>query len=192
MAHINLLPWREAQRKQKRQDFFTVVGIAAALMLAVVGSVHMYMASLIENQISRNNTLKNEITQVEKKIEEIKTLEKQKDQLIARMRVIEELQSNRPAVVHLFDELARIVPEGLYIETLDQKGTTISIKGKAQSNARVSAFMRALEESDWFKKPALNEINTKSSGSTKNREFSLTVLQDSPKVEQNSQRGGKK
>lgn len=192
MAHINLLPWREAQRKQKRQDFFTVVGIAAALMLAVVGSVHMYMASLIENQISRNNTLKNEITQVEKKIEEIKTLEKQKDQLIARMRVIEELQSNRPAVVHLFDELARIVPEGLYIETLDQRGTTISIKGKAQSNARVSAFMRALEESDWFKKPALKEINTKSSGSTKNREFSLTVLQDSPKVEQDSQRGGRK
>lgn len=185
MAHINLLPWREALRKQKKQDFLVVVGMAAALMLAIVGSVHFYMASLIDNQISRNNILKNEIKQVEKKIDEIKTLEKQKEQLIARMRVIEELQSNRPAVVHLFDELARIVPEGLYIETLDQKGVTLSIKGNAQSNARVSAFMRALEESEWFKSPSLGEINTKSAGTRKSRQFSLTVLQDSPK-------GGKK
>ena len=118
MAHINLLPWREAQRKQKKQDFFVVIGLATALMLAVVDGVHVYMASLIDNQTTRNNILKNEIKLVEKKIEEIKALEKQKEQLIARMRVIEELQSNRPAIVHLFDELARIVPEGFYIESL--------------------------------------------------------------------------
>ncbi len=183
MAHINLLPWREAQRKQKKQDFFVVVGMAAGLMLTVVGGVHVYMASLIDNQTARNDILKNEIKLVEKKIEEIKTLEKQKEQLIARMRVIEELQSNRPAIVHLFDDLARIVPEGLYIESLEQKGSVITIKGSAQSNARVSAFMRALEASDWFKDPALDVINAKASGVRKERTFTLVVKQDAPKGE---------
>ena len=183
MAHINLLPWREAQRKQRKQDFFVVIGLAVALMLAVVGGVHVYMASLIDNQTMRNDILKNEIKLVEKKIEEIKALEKQKEQLIARMRVIEELQSNRPAIVHLFDELARIVPEGLYIESLEQKASKITIKGSAQSNARVSAFMRALEESVWFKAPSLDVINTKSSGMRKERNFVLVVHQDAPKGE---------
>ncbi len=181
MARINLLPWREAQRKQKKQEFFTLLGMAAILMLAVVGGVHVYMASLIDNQTARNGILKQEIKLVEKKIEEIKALEKQKEQLIARMRVIEELQSNRPAVVHLFDELARIVPEGLYIESLEQKGSKITIKGNAQSNARVSAFMRALEESVWFKNPSLDVINTMSSGMRKERAFTLLVQQDAPK-----------
>jgi len=181
MAHINLLPWREAQRKQKKQEFFIVVGVAAVLMLLVVGGVHVYMASLIDNQVLRNDTLKQEIKIVEKKIEEINALEKQKEQLIARMRVIEELQSNRPAVVHLFDELARLVPEGLYIESLEQKVNRITIKGYAQSNARVSAFMRALEDSEWFKNPLLDVINTKAAGTRKNREFALFVDQDAPK-----------
>lgn len=181
MAHINLLPWREAQRKQKKQEFFVVVGLAAILMLAVVGGVHVYMASLIDNQVSRNNTLKQEIALVDKKIAEIQALEKQKEQLIARMRVVEELQSNRPAVVHLFDELARIVPEGLFIESLQQKGSRITIKGYAQSNARVSAFMRALEESQWFKNPSLDVINKKSTQN--DREFTLYVDQDAPKGE---------
>ena len=182
MAHINLLPWREALRKQKKQEFLTIVGLGAGVMLAVMGGVHVYMASLIDNQVFRNTTLKNEIEVVEKKIEEIKVLEKQKEQLISRMKVIEELQSNRPAIVHLFDDLARVVPEGLYIETLSQKGAAITIKGKAQSNARVSAFMRALEDSEWFKNPSLDEINAKQAGAQKTRAFSMQVYQDSPKV----------
>ena len=181
MAHINLLPWREAQRKQKKQEFFVVIGLAVFMMFAVVGGVHVYMASLIDNQVMRNNTLKQEIAQVDKKIEEIKALEKQKEQLIARMRVIEELQSNRPAVVHLFDELARLIPEGLYIESLEQKGSRITIKGYAQSNARVSALMRSLDESLWFKNPSLDVINK--AGKQSDREFTLYVDQDTPKGE---------
>jgi type IV pilus assembly protein PilN len=187
MAHINLLPWRAALRKQKKQEFFVTIGIFSGLMVTVLLAVHLYMASLIDNQIARNDTLKREISLVEKKIEEIKNLENQKEQLIARMRVIEELQSNRPAIVHLFDELVKVIPDGLYIDTLDQKGALITIKGQAQSNARVSAFMRALEESKWFKNPSLDVINSKASGTRRDREFTLKVSQDTP-----SQDGDKK
>lgn len=179
MAHINLLPWREAQRKQKKQEFFAIIGAFAALMAVVVGIVHLYMASMIDNQIARNNMLKQEIQIVDKKIEEIKELEKEKADLIERMKVIEDLQSNRPAIVHMLDELARITPDGLYIESIKQTQGTISIKGKAQSNARVSAFMRSLEESDWFKKPTLDVISA-GSGKRTDRDFALVVLQDSP------------
>ncbi len=180
MAHINLLPWREELRKQKRQDFFVIIAVFAGLMLATVAAVHFYMAGLIENQNSRNNTLRSEIKVVERKIKEIKDLEKQKEQLLARMRVIEELQSNRPAAVHLLDELAKMVPDGLYLEELTQEGTKITIKGVAQSNARVSALMRSLEESPWFSKPSLDVINTTSKGARKNRIFTLVVRQAAP------------
>lgn len=180
MAHINLLPWREAQRKQKKQDFFVIIGVFVALSGLIMLGVHLYMAGLIDHQIQRNDILKNEIKAVEKKIKEIEDLEKQKEQLIARMRVIEELQSNRPAIVHLMDELAKIVPEGMNLESLEQKGSKIVIRGQAQSNARVSAFMRELEDSLWFKNPALDVINTQKSGTRKSRTFTLQVMQDSP------------
>jgi type IV pilus assembly protein PilN len=191
MAHINLLPWRQALREQRKQDFFVTIGVFASIMGAVVIAVHLYMVSLIDNQITRNTRLKSEIVQIDKKIEEIRNLEKQKEQLIARMQVIEELQSNRPAVVRLFDELAKIIPEGLYIDSLDQKNGLITIKGQAQSNARVSAFMRALEESAWFKKPSLEIISSKSAGSRQAREFILRVSQDAP-ASQNSLDGSEK
>lgn len=180
MSHINLLPWREAQRKQKKQDFFVMVGAFAGVMAVVVLAVHLYMASLIDNQVSKNTTLQNEIKLVKKKIKEIKNLEREKEQLIARMRVIEKLQSNRPAVVHLLDELAKIIPEGMQLNELVQKGKKITIKGNAQSNARVSAFMRSLEESPWFSRPSLDVINTKKAGTRKDRTFTLHVNQGAP------------
>ncbi len=183
MAHINLLPWREELKKQKNKDYFTLMGLVIGLMLAGVAAVHLYMASIIENQNSRNSYLQREITAVEKKIKEIEDLDRQKEQLIARMQVIEQLQSNRPAIVHLFDEIAKLLPEGLYIESLVQKGAQITIKGRAQSNARVSALMRALEKSDWFDKPSLDVISSKKQGEGKERSFTLMVLQATPKEE---------
>lgn len=189
MAHINLLPWREELRKQKKQEFFVVVGVAAGLMAMVVLGVHLYMAAQIDGQVGRNNFLKNEIKQVERKIAEIKELEKQKEQLIARMRVIEQLQSNRPSIVHLFDELVRVVPEGLYIDSLDQKGNSITIKGQAQSNTRVSALMRALDESPWFTRPSLDVISSKGSkGERKSREFTLRVQQSAATKEEDDKK----
>lgn len=177
MAHINLLPWREELRQRKKKEFFTVLGGTAIVFGGVVLLVHLYIAGIIDYQESRNNILKKEITVVEGKIKQIKELERQKEQLIARMRVIEQLQSNRPEVVHLFDEIAMIVPEGLYITSITQKGRSIEITGKAQSNARVSALMRSLEASKWFTNPKLSVISTRVEKSQKSREFTLTVRQ---------------
>lgn len=177
MAHINLLPWREEERKRKKKEFFTILG-GTAILMAVIGlATHVYMAGLIDYQESRNRYLDSEIRQVEAKIKEISDLEKQKEQLIARMRVIERLQSNRPEVVHMFDELVRLVPEGLYIQDLTQKGRELTIKGQTQSNARVSAFMRALEESAWFETPALNVISGQKAAGQGLRDFTLNVKQ---------------
>jgi type IV pilus assembly protein PilN len=184
MAHINLLPWREELRQQRKKEFFTVVGGMAIVAAGLVLVAHVYVGLLIDAQEVRNNILKQEIKKVEDKIKEISELERKKEQLVARMRVIEQLQSNRPEVVHLFDEIARTVPEGLYLVSLTQKGRTVTIKGLAQSNARVSAFMRSLESSPWFGEPRLNVIsaNTKGNGRVESsREFTLLVAQSSGK-----------
>jgi len=177
MAHINLLPWRAELRQQKKKEFFTVIGGAAIISAGIVLLVHIYVASLIDYQDSRNNLLKRETKVVEGKIKEIQDLEKQKEQLIARMRVIEQLQSNRPEVVHLFDEIAKLIPDGLYITQIKQKDRKVTLVGRAQSNARVSAFMRRLDDSNWFESPTLDVISTKIDKSQKTREFTLNVTQ---------------
>jgi len=183
MAHINLLPWREELRQQKKKEFLTIIGGIAVVFAGVVLVVHVYVAMIIDSQNSRNTLLKQEITIVENKIKEISELEKKKEQLIARMRVIEQLQSNRPEVVHLFDEIAKNVPEGMYIVSLKQRNRNVTIKGRAQSNARVSAFMRRLEASPWFENPKLDVIETaKAKGDIeKSRAFTLQVSQSAGK-----------
>lgn len=177
MAHINLLPWREEERKRKKNEFYSIVAGVAVLMGVIGLATHVFVGGMIDYQASRNAYLKAEISKVDAKIKEISELESKKEQLISRMRVIERLQSNRPEVVHMFDELVRIVPEGLYIQSIEQKESDLTIKGQAQSNARVSAFMRSLEESAWFQAPALTVISTKQSGAVRFREFTLTVKQ---------------
>ena len=158
MAHINLLPWRAELRKERQREFLTIAAGSGLFMLAVVAYVHIHINGLIENQQGRNDYLKREITVVEQKIKEIQELESKKQKLIARMRVIEQLQLNRPEIVHRFDELVKIVPEGLYLTTLSQKGKQITMQGAAQSNARVSAFMRGLDGSGWYTSPGLEII----------------------------------
>jgi type IV pilus assembly protein PilN len=180
MAQINLLPWREELRQQRKKEFLTIVGGMAIVAAGLVLVAHVYIGLLIDAQEARNNILRNEIKLVENKIKEISELEKKKEQLIARMRVIEQLQSNRPEVVHLFDEIAKTVPEGLYLKSLTQKGRTVKIMGIAQSNARVSAFMRSLEASPWFGEPKLDVISASKNGKDameSSREFTLEVSQ---------------
>lgn len=178
MAHINLLPWREELRKQRKRDFFIIVGSAAFAMVLVVVYLHFYFDGLIQNQEERNSFLQSEIKKVEAQIKEIEELEKKKAQLIARMQVIDQLQKNRPEIVHMFDEMVRMVPEGMYLTSIVQKERAITIEGNAQSNARVSALMRALDSSEWFTTPVLEVIQSKSGrGEAGIQSFKLRVNQ---------------
>lgn len=192
MAHINLLPWREELRNQRQRDFFIFAGIAAFTMVLVVTFLHFYFVSLIENQDARIDYMKTEIRKVEAQIKEIQELEKKKAQLEARMRVVEQLQKNRPEVVHMFDELVRLVPEGMFLTSVVQKGQIITIEGNAQSNARVSALMRALDGSPWFTNPMLDVIQSKSGrGEEGLQTFRLRVSQKTAVVVDEKAQGGK-
>jgi type IV pilus assembly protein PilN len=179
MARINLLPWREELRRERQREFLSLGAGALVLTAAVMGYVHLHIAATIDNQQSRNNFLQSEIRNVDKKIAEIKELEKKKEQLIARMRVIEQLQRNRPEIVHLFDELVKLTPDGLYFTSLTQKGSELSIEGKAQSNARVSALIRNLAGSKWFAQPDLKVIQNRDKKEDQLRKFTVVVKQSS-------------
>jgi len=185
MARINLLPWRDELRKRRKTEFvFMMVGglILAGLVMLYW---HLHNESLIDHQRQRNAFLKREIAAVEKQIKEINRLEKVRNQLIARMRVIEDLQSSRPQIVHLFDEVVNTLPDGVYLDQLTQGGTSITLVGKAQSNARVSAFMRNIEASQWLANPKLAVIeNKQKKGDDGLSEFRLTAKQVVPKVKE--------
>ena len=178
MGGINLLPWREERRKRQQRNFalMTGAGLAATALALVV--VHLEINRRIEFQQQRNQLLTGELALLDQKIKEIQDLEKQKKSLIARMDVIQQLQISRPEAVHLFDELARTVPEGLRLVDLSQNDRTIAVNGVAQSNARVSVYMRNLDQSPWFQEPALQVIEAKPPiGDKKDRQVSRFSLQ---------------
>ena len=183
MAKINLLPWRETLRKEKQQEFFVMLGFFSLAAAIVVGLVHVYHSQLIESQQARNRFLEDQITQIDKKIKEIQELEAEKQKLLDRMRAIEQLQGNRPLIVRFFDELVTNLPEGVSITSIAQKGKDITIDGEAQSNARVSSFMRNLEKSKWLAKPKLNIIQAKSAKGNRLSTFKLKFKQVIPKTE---------
>jgi type IV pilus assembly protein PilN len=158
MTRINLLPWRELLRKEREREFYTLAGGAAFFMGLVVVYIHFHIAGVIETQNGRNTFLDQEIKKVESQIKEIDRLETEKSQLLARMKVIEELQGQRPQMVHLFDEVVKAIPDGVYLTSIKQSGTSVAIEGIAQSNARVSAFMRNIDASHWLAEPKLEVI----------------------------------
>jgi len=176
MTRINLLPWREQLRKERERRFYTMAAGAALLMLLVVVYVHFYIAGLIEGQEARNRYLRQVIAEVDRQIKEIRDLEAQKERLLARMRIIERLQGQRPQEVRLFDELVRAVPDGLYLTRLEQKGSRVTLEGLAESNARVSAFMRKLDASDWFERPTLAVIEAEGPEERRVSRFQLDVF----------------
>ena len=189
MAQINLLPWREELRKEQQRQFLTIVGLSAVLMGLIILAVHIQIAGMISNQQSRNDFLKKEITKVEKQIKEINDLEKEKKRLLSRMEVIETLQRNRPEVVHLFDEIVKVMPEGTYLNSMKQSGKSLELKGMAQSNARVSALMRNIDGSPWLGQPQLQIIqkDKKAGGADEDeRSFILKAVQVKP-AEENKQ-----
>lgn len=187
MAHINLLPWRAKLRKERQRQFATAILLSVALVGLLMFVVHLHMAGLIEAQDARNEFLNQEIAALDKRIKEIKELESTKAKLLARMNVIEQLQRSRPYVVHLIDEMVRVVPEGVHLTSFEHRGAGISLQGVAQSNARVSAYMRNLDNSAWFGDPRLDVIQTKERDNSRISEFTLQAKQTVPGADQDKQ-----
>ncbi|MBF8292213.1 MAG: type pilus assembly protein PilN [Steroidobacteraceae bacterium] len=160
MPSINLLPWRQALRQRRKKEFFigTVASIALAALVALLA--HLTVSSMIDSQHRRNDLLKAEIVELDKAIEQIVALEEQKDRMIARMEVIDTLQSSRPEVVKLFDQVVATLPEGVYLTSAKQSGRKIEFNGVAQSSTRVSAFMRNIDASETLSAPELKVIQT--------------------------------
>ncbi|UWX03764.1 PilN domain-containing protein [Pseudoxanthomonas sp. NC8] len=161
MARINLLPWRAERRKQRQREFQGMLGIAALAGVVLSFLLWFYYDQQISGQQGRNTFLQDEIAKVKQQNEEIKELDAKKDRLLARKKVIEELQANRSQMVHLFDSLVRTIPDGVTLNSIKQEGEVLTLLGSAQSNARVSAYMRNLEVSGWMTKPDLSIIEVK-------------------------------
>jgi type IV pilus assembly protein PilN len=185
MARINLLPWREELRKQKQREFaFTLAG-AAILGALLVFLAHMQVQGMIESQSARNRFLEEEIVKLDNRIAKIRDLESTKAKLLARMNVIQQLQSSRPLSVHLLDDIVRTLPEGVYLEKLAQEGNNLTFFGVAQSNARVSAYMRNIDGSVWLSKPTLDVIQTETEKRRRIAKFNLRAMQNpDPEPEQ--------
>lgn len=160
MAKINLLPWREELRKRKQQEFAFMSGGAAVIAGLVVLLAHLHVDGMIKDQQERNAFLEKEIEILDQRIGRIKELEKLKADLLARMNVIQELQRSRPESVHLMDEVVRTLPDGVYLSKFAQRGKGLLMNGVAQSNARVSDYMRNIDSSDWLSDPKLDQIRT--------------------------------
>ena len=177
MPKINLLPWRAELRQKRKKDF-----LVALLGAVLVGGAIVYFSKLTVQswttaQRARNDILRTEIAALDKQIEEIKGLESQRERLLARMRVIDQLQRSRPEVVHLFDELVTAVPEGVNLTDVLQQGGRIELRGMAQSSSRVSALMRNIDSSPWLKDPSLDIVEVVTQGTDKESKFKVFAQQ---------------
>jgi type IV pilus assembly protein PilN len=174
MPRINLLPWREAQRKERKLAFAVAMGGAAVAACVTAFAAYLMFGSMIQAQIRRNDQLRAEIKQVDKQIEEINNLENAKQKFIARMTIIEQLQRSRPEIVHVFDEIVRTLPDGVYLTSVHQNNSKLKFEGVAQSSTRVSSFMRNIDGSDWLKNPELEVVQT-AKNSSPGSSFTLTA-----------------
>jgi type IV pilus assembly protein PilN len=175
MIRINLLPHRELRRKQQQKEFFIVLGVVVGLGATVWFTTHTYLSGQLDEQNGRNTYLEQEIAALDKQIEEIKKVQEQTTALLQRKKIVESLQANRAETVYLLDQLVRQLPDGVYLKSVQQKGSKVAVNGFAQSNARVSTFMRNLESSPYLEKPSLVEIHAITDKSTRLSEFSLSV-----------------
>jgi type IV pilus assembly protein PilN len=175
MMRINLLPWREARRKALNLQFFILIGMIAGLAASIVLLVHGYYATRISAQAERNQFLKNENAKLDKEIEEIKKLKEEIQALLSRKQVIETLQADRAQTVYLLEQLVRQTPDGVYLKSIRQSGSKVSLTGYAQSNARVSTLMRNFEASPYLANPDLVEIKAVSVSNKRLSEFAMNV-----------------
>jgi type IV pilus assembly protein PilN len=176
MIRINLLPHREIRRKQQQKQFFIMLGVVVAIGAAIWGAVHVTFEDQFNNQVGRNKYLQDETEKLDKQIAEIQKLKDQTAALLARKRVVETLQSTRSEVVHLMDQLARQLPDGVYLKSIKQADTRVTITGYTQSQARVSTLMRNLESSPHLERPGLIEIKSASLGGQRLNEFNMSIF----------------
>jgi type IV pilus assembly protein PilN len=188
MIRINLLPHREEKRKARRQQFYGLLGMISVLALLIVFLVYTIISGYISAQESKNDLLKKEIAVLDQQIEQIKRLKEQTQALLSRKQVIESLQRDRAEAVRLLSEMVKQMPEGVYLRSIKQDGTKVSLVGYAQSNARVSTLMRNIEASPWLEKPLLVEIKAVTVDKRRLNEFSLNASLKRDPVEV----GGKK
>lgn len=183
MTRINLLPWRQMARKEKQREFVSIGIGAIVLMGAIIFYVHLHMSGLISDQNTRNDFMDDEIQRVDNQIKEIKGLEAERDRLLAKMKVVQQLQTSRSRIVHIVDELEKRLPESVYLTMVKQTGGELLLQGVAPSNASVSSFMRNLDASDWFENPrleviqAVEKIDEKTKEVLRGSQFTLHVKQ---------------
>src|SRR5271170_3818283 len=175
MPRINLLPWREQERKVRRREFMVAAGGAVfAAIIFTLGGKLLY-SQWTDSQNAKNELLRNEIKKLDAQIADIQDLENRKQRLVARMEIIERLQRKRPEIVHLFDEIVKTVPEGVYLTNIKQSGNKLEIHGVAQSSTRVSTFMRNIDGSVWMDNPVLLVVESANKdSSTGGSNFTLT------------------
>ena len=173
MPRINLLPWREQERKVRRREFSVASGAAAVAALIFAGGGKLVYSGWTDAQVEKNNLLKREIVKLDAQIADIQDLENRKQRLVARMEIIEKLQRKRPEIVHQFDELVHTVPDGVYLTSLKQNGNKLEMHGVAQSSTRVSTFMRNIDSSSWFDNPVLQVVETAKDAPTGSSNFVL-------------------
>ncbi len=174
MIRINLLPHREEKRRARQIQFYSLSVLAVLLGVIVWGLVHMAIGARIDYQDRRNAYLEKEIAILDKQIDEIKKLREQTKILLERKDAVEKLQSDRSNVVHLMDQMLRILPEGVYLKSIKQTGDDINLVGYTQSNARVSTLMKAIQDSAWLESPNLVVINATTVNGAQISEFTLT------------------
>jgi len=190
MARINLLPWRAERRKSRQKEFAGMLGLSALAGVLLSFLIVSYYNGRIGGQNERNQFLRSEITKVDGQIKEIELLDEKKSKLLARKEVIEQLQSNRSQMVHLFDSLVRTIPDGVTLAAIKQEGDILTLSGRSQSNARVSTYMRNLESSGWMTNPDLNIIEAKGVNPGLPYEFTLKVKLANPNAPKEEQEGG--
>lgn len=180
MAQINLLPWREERRQELKQEFLITLGLVVAVGVGLLFLADLVVSSQISDQQARNAHLTRSIKTLDKQVAEIRELEKRREQLIERMRVIQELQGNRPIIVRVLDQIVRTVPDGVFYTAISTKAKKISIQGIAESNNRVSSLMRRLDASEWLSGPNLDKVKAASKYGDQATTFNLTVNIEAP------------
>ncbi len=183
MARINLLPWRERLREERRREFLSILAGVVIIGGGLLFLVDRYFNGEINTQVARNNFIREEITLLDAQVAEISELRQQKEDIRARMNVITDLQGTRPVIVRIFDELVRTLPDGVYYETLQRTGNMIAMEGVAESYSRITELMRRLDNSEWFADANLSDISAANSGqqiAVSAFTFSLTLVLELP------------